>query len=98
MSRWSLLLLLLHRSVGDEAGIDVVIEATAADVYYALPYALFALRRRGRGFVGSITVSYAAAERCCCAASIPARRSTHPTGRAARTLRERRALLGQHLH
>ncbi|KAH8056880.1 hypothetical protein JL722_7100 [Aureococcus anophagefferens] len=64
MSRWSpLLLLLLGGSVGDEAGIDVVIEATAADVYYALPYALFALRRRGRGFVGSITVSYAAAER-----------------------------------
>ncbi|KAK7240882.1 hypothetical protein SO694_00055053 [Aureococcus anophagefferens] len=50
-------------NIGDEAGIDVVIEATAADVYYALPYALFALRRRGRGFVGSITVSYAAAER-----------------------------------
>ncbi|KAH8070159.1 hypothetical protein JL721_5384 [Aureococcus anophagefferens] len=46
MSRWSpLLLLLLGGSVGDEAGIDVVIEATAADVYYALPYALFALRR-----------------------------------------------------
>ena len=63
MGRWSLLLLLLGGSVGDEAGIDVVIEATAADVYYALPYALFALRRRGRGFVGSITVSYAAAER-----------------------------------